>query len=215
MNIPVVYEDKWLMVVDKPSGLLVIPTPRNEARTLTSVLNSEAKARGFAYRLHPCHRLDRDTSGLVIYAKGKSHQQAMMRIFKEKKIRKTYLGFAHGKLAEARGRINYPIDGQPSLTEYKTIEECKAFTVIEIMPLTGRKNQIRIHFKRIGHPLVGERRFAFRKDFVLNAKRLCLHASRLEFTHPVTAQAVRIQSPLPEYLTLFLQHHHASYEADN
>lgn len=215
MNIPVVYEDKWLMIVDKPSGLLVIPTPRNEARTLTSILNNEAKARGAAYRLHPCHRLDRDTSGLVIYAKGKSLQQAMMRIFKEKKIKKTYLGFVQGMLAKARGRISHPIDGQPSATDYRTIAQCKDFAVVEIMPETGRKNQIRLHFKRIGHPLVGERRFAFRKDFATKAKRLCLHASRLEFRHPVTGNAVGVQSPLPEYLNLFLKQHHVAYEANS
>ncbi|MDD5565812.1 MAG: RNA pseudouridine synthase [Candidatus Omnitrophica bacterium] len=215
MNIPVVYQDKWLMVVDKPSGLLVIPTPRNEARTLTSILNSDAKAKGLAYRLHPCHRLDRDTSGLVIYAKGKSFQQAMMRMFKEKKIKKTYLGFVQGALAKAHGRISYPIDSQPSSTEYRTIKACKDFTVVAIMPETGRKNQIRIHFKRIGHPLVGERRFAFRKDFAIKAKRLCLHAQQLVFRHPVTGQEVRVKSALPEYFKLFLQQHRVSYEAKN
>ncbi|MEW6074827.1 MAG: RNA pseudouridine synthase [Candidatus Omnitrophota bacterium] len=213
MNIPVAYEDKWLMIMDKPSGLLVIPTPRNETRTLTSILNSDAKAKGLAYRLHPCHRLDRDTSGLVIYAKGKSLQQAMMRMFKEKKIKKTYLGFVQGALVKAGGRISHPIDSQPSLTEYNTIKAYKDFTVVKIMPETGRKNQIRIHFKRIGHPLVGERRFAFRKDFAIKAKRLCLHAQQLEFRHPVTGQEVRVESALPEYFKLFLQQHNAPYEA--
>ena len=71
MNIPVVYEDDWLLIVDKPAGMLTIPSPRKEARTLTAVLNEDLKTKGLPYRLHPCHRLDKETSGLIIYAKGK------------------------------------------------------------------------------------------------------------------------------------------------
>ena len=76
--VPVIYEDEWLVIVDKPSGLLVIPTPKNERHTLTNMLNEQLQKDGVTYRLHPCHRLDRDTSGLVIYAKGKAMQQKMM-----------------------------------------------------------------------------------------------------------------------------------------
>ena len=82
MNIPIIYEDEWLLVADKPSGLLTVPTPKNEKRTLTSILN-----------LYPCHRLDRETSGLIIYAKDKSTQQKMMDEFRGRKVKKTYLAF--------------------------------------------------------------------------------------------------------------------------
>ena len=88
MNISIIYEDDWLLVADKPSGLLVIPTPKKESRTLTNILNEDLQNRGIPYRLHPCHRLDRETSGLIIYAKGKSVQQKMMHEFKEKKVKK-------------------------------------------------------------------------------------------------------------------------------
>lgn len=196
MNIPVIYEDNWLLIVNKPAGLLTIPTPKNEPRTLTSILNA-----------HPCHRLDRETSGLIIYAKGKSVQKKMMRLFQDKKIKKTYLAFVHGSLKQNSGEIKNPIDGLSAATQYKVIAKRKDFSIVEVHPLTGRTNQVRIHFKQIGHPLVGESRFAFRRDFALKAKRACLHAQSLEFTHPVTGKILRLQADLAQDLKNFLAKH--------
>jgi 23S rRNA pseudouridine1911/1915/1917 synthase len=206
-NIPVLYEDDWLLIVDKPSGLLTIPTPKNESRTLTSILNADLKNKGLSYRLHPCHRLDRETSGLIIYAKGKSAQKKMMELFKQKKIKKTYIAFVQGKLPLDRGDIGYPIDGRNALTEYRVLEIRKNFSVLKITPLTGRTNQIRIHFKYIGHPLVGETKFAFRKDYKLKAKRLCLHAAHLSFVHPIAQKTISINCNLAKDLEDFLKTH--------
>jgi len=196
MNVPVIYEDDWLLVVDKPSGLLVIPTPKNEKRTLTSILH-----------LHPCHRLDRETSGLIIYAKGKSVQKKMMDEFKQRKVKKTYIAFVQGILSKNQGQMQNPIEGQNAITKYKVIQRKKDFTVIEVMPLTGRTNQIRLHFKQIRHPVVGETRFAFRRDFALKAKRLCLHAKALEFIHPVTKKYINLSIDLAKDLKEFLDSH--------
>jgi len=204
VNIPIIYEDNWLLAVNKPSGLLTIPTPKKEQRTLTSILNEDLEQRGLSYRLHPCHRLDRETSGLILYAKGKSIQKKMMDEFKRKKIRKTYIAFVQGVIPKNYGEIKESIDGQSAITKYKVIQTRKDFTVVEIMPLTGRTNQIRIHFKEIGHPVVGETKYAFRRDFKLRAKRLCLHAKRLEFTHPITKKYIRIEADLPLDLKEFL-----------
>jgi len=206
-NIPVLYEDDWLLIVDKPSGLLTIPTPKNESRTLTSILNADSKSKGLSYRLHPCHRLDRETSGLIIYAKGKSAQKKMMELFKQKKIKKTYIAFVQGKLPLDRGDIGYPIDGRDALTEYRVLEIRKNFSILKITPLTGRTNQIRIHFKDIGHPLVGEAKFAFRRDYLLKAKRICLHAKELQFIHPITNKNISLDSELPRDLLKFLEDH--------
>ena len=196
MNIPVIYEDAWLLVADKPSGLLVIPTPKNEKRTLTSILG-----------LHPCHRLDRQTSGLIIYAKGKSVQKKMMDEFKQKKVKKTYIAFVQGNVSGNQGQIQNPIEGQKAITKYRVIQRIKDFTVVEVMPLTGRTNQIRIHFKQIHYPIVGETKFAFRRDFALKAKRLCLHAKALEFIHPVTKKHIHLSIDLPQDLKEFLNNH--------
>jgi len=195
------------LVADKPSGLLVIPTPRNEQRTLTSILNEDLGKRGLSYRLHPCHRLDRETSGLIIYAKGKSVQKKMMDEFKHKEIKKTYIAFLQGILSKNDGQIDNPIAGLSAITKYKVIQRRKDFTVVEVMPLTGRTNQIRIHLKEIGHPIVGETRFAFRRDFALKAKRLCLHAQTLEFMHPVTKKNIFLSSILPQDLKKILNSH--------
>jgi len=207
MNVPIIYEDDWLLVVDKPAGLLTIPTPRKESRTLTSILNEDLAKRGELYRLHPCHRLDRETSGLIIYAKGKSIQKKMMDEFKYKRVKKTYIAFVQGILPKNQAEIEMSIDDQNAITEYKVVQRRKDFTVVKVIPLTGRRNQIRIHFKNIGHPLVGETKFAFRKDYRLKAKRTCLHAQSLEFTHPITKNIVRIDSGLPKDLEGFLKTH--------
>ena len=193
MNIPIIYEDEWLLVVDKPSGLLVIPTPKKESRTLTSILG-----------LHPCHRLDRETSGLIIYAKSKSIQQKVMDQFRQKNIKKTYIAFVSGIPFKPEGEIKVPIEGATAITRYKVIEKRKDFAIVEVNPVTGRTNQIRIHFKSIGHSVLGERKFAFRKDFTIKAKRLCLHAQDLKFLHPVTKQYITLHSELPQDLKEFL-----------
>jgi len=207
MNIPVVYEDDWLFIVDKPAGLLTVPTPKKESRTLTSIINEEVRQRGKNYRLYPCHRLDRDTSGLLIYAKGKSVQKKMMSAFKERMIAKQYIAFLQGRLPNERGEIKAPIEGRSAVTQYKVIQGRSNFDIVEVFPLTGRTNQIRIHFKMIGHPVVGETRYAFRRDFSLKAKYLCLHAQGLEFAHPETKKILRLYINLPERLQDFLSKH--------
>ncbi|RKY31670.1 MAG: hypothetical protein DRP74_04335 [Candidatus Omnitrophota bacterium] len=203
-NIPVVYEDEWFLVIDKPAGLLTIPSPKKDSRVLTNILNEDLKRRGVSYRLHPCHRLDKETSGLIIYAKGKSSQHKMMEEFKQKRIKKTYLAFVQGLLKKNQGNIDFPIEGRPACTKYKILQRKKDFTIVEVNPLTGRKNQIRIHFKQIGHPLVGEDKFAFRRDFRLRSKNLCLHAKALEFRHPFTKKTLYLNSPLPMKMRDFL-----------
>jgi 23S rRNA pseudouridine1911/1915/1917 synthase len=207
LNIPIVFEDDWLLVVNKPAGLLSVPTPKNESRTLTSILNQDAQARGLNYRLHPCHRLDRETSGLLIYAKGKSVEEKMIGAFRDRLVGKKYIAFVHGKLSQPQGSISSAIEGKSALTKYRVIQEKSNYSVVEVFPVSGRTNQIRIHFKHIQHPLVGEDKFAYRKDFRLRAKRICLHANYLEFKHPQTAKMVVIKSPLAEDLQKFLDDH--------
>jgi 23S rRNA pseudouridine1911/1915/1917 synthase len=207
VNIPVLYEDDWLLVADKPSGLLVIPTPKREKRTLTSILNEDLKLKGLAYRLHPCHRLDRQTSGIIVYAKGKSAQHKMMEEFKGKRVKKKYIAFLQGKVREDEGKISMPIEGESALTRFKVLQRQDNFSVVEAQPITGRTNQLRIHFKNIGHPILGEEKFAFRKDFSLRAKRLCLQAKEIEFTHPITKKNITIRIDLADYLKEFLTKH--------
>ncbi|MDD4981777.1 MAG: RluA family pseudouridine synthase [Candidatus Omnitrophica bacterium] len=196
MNIPIVYEDDGLLVVEKPSGLLTVPTPKNEQRTLTSILG-----------LYPCHRLDRNTSGLIIYAKTKALQQKMADEFRQRKVNKVYVAFINGLPLKGEGIIENKIEGMFAKTQYRVVERRNGFAVVQVRPFTGRTNQIRIHFKSIGHPILGEDKFAFRKDFKIKAKRLMLHASRLEFKHPLSEKVMVIDSEIPQAMKDFLEEH--------
>ena len=205
----IVYEDKDLVVVDKSSGVLVIPTPKKETNTLTDLLNRDLDLRNIEANAYPCHRLDRETSGLIVYAKGKSVQHRMMDEFKKRAVKKTYIAFAQGEVKEPSGTITRNIYDKnkgrsiPAVTKYKVVERKSGFSVLEVEPVTGRTNQIRIHLKDIGHPIVGESVYAFRKDYKLRFRRVALHAHRIGFKHPVTGERMEFESPLPADMESF------------
>ncbi|MFH1189849.1 MAG: RluA family pseudouridine synthase [Candidatus Omnitrophota bacterium] len=206
-----VYEDAQLIVIDKPSGMLVIPTPRKETDTLTDLVNADLDERGIEVNAYPCHRLDRETSGLIVYAKGKSVQQAMMEEFRKRSVKKTYVAFVHGIVKKRFDTITESIynrnksRAEEAVTKYTVLERRASYTVVEVQPVTGRTNQIRIHMKSIGHPLVGETVYAFRRDFKLRFKRAALHAKRLGFIHPATGAKMSFESPLPADMENFLK----------
>jgi RluA family pseudouridine synthase len=208
-------------VFNKPSGLLVIPTDKNEDHTLVNIVN---KGRGLSpgtqgdspLHLYPAHRLDRDTSGAILFAKGKDCQQKLMQFFKDKQVNKTYVAFVHGRVAEPRGKIRIPIKdfhqrkfarhlpAQSALTHYEVKDYYKDFTAVKVMPITGRTNQIRIHFAKIGHPLVGEDKYAFRRDFALRFRRTALHALRLEWPQMAGGGMIKVEAPLAADMAEFL-----------
>ena len=200
----IVYEDDAIIVVDKPSGMLVIPTPKGETNTLTDLLNRGLDDRGVGVNAYPCHRIDRETSGLVIYAKGKAMQRKVMDQFHEKRVSKHYVAFVHGRVKKDFDTISKSIYNKSkhkhdsAVTKYRVSERRKDFTVLEAEPVTGRTNQIRIHFAMIGHPLVGESVYAFRRDFALRFRRTALHARRVEFGHPVTGKRLVFTAPIPD-----------------
>lgn len=202
----VTYEDEWLMVIDKPSGMLVIPTPKKEIDTLTESLNRSLDGRGAGPNAYPCHRLDRETSGLIIYAKGKRVQRLMMDEFKKRRVKKKYIAFVDGTVKHTPGGISKAIfnrnkkRNEAAVTRYRVLRRMRYHTMLEAEPVTGRTNQIRIHMAGIGHPILGERIYAFRRDFKVKFNRLALHAAGIEFTHPVTGKNMSFASPLPEDL---------------
>ncbi|MFA5795143.1 MAG: RluA family pseudouridine synthase [Candidatus Brocadiia bacterium] len=209
MNKPytMVFEDDQIMVVDKSAGLLVIPTPAGETHTLTDLLNRELTAKGQTSRAHPCHRLDRETSGLILYAKGKATQQSLMEQFHKHLVKKKYICFAQGYIKTGPNNwmtIDSPLEGKHALTRYRVTKlDLRGFSIVEVEPETGLTNQIRLHFKAIRHPLVGERRFSYAKDYALKFRRVALHATYLSFQHPVTKEQLEFTSPLPPDMAEF------------
>jgi 23S rRNA pseudouridine1911/1915/1917 synthase len=202
--IDIIYEDEFIIAVNKPSGVLVIPTPKNETNTLTDKINLEFQKRGLSVKAHPCHRLDRETSGIILYAKGKKMQQRMMELFHEHSIKKIYIAIASGNITKKAGEIKLYIEGKPAITNYRVLKSTTDYSIVEVEPLTGRTNQIRIHFKHIGHPLLGETKFAFRKDFKIKFKRVALHAHELEFIHPETKELIKLVAPIPEDINKYI-----------
>ena len=205
--IKILYEDDYYIVFDKPANLLVIPTPKNEENTLVNIVNEQYKAPNRDYTLHPCHRLDRETSGIIIFAKGKKNQRLMMDEFKKRTIKKEYLTIVHGNIRYPHGEIKKPIiheKKEPALTRYTTIKTQKLYSVLKVYPITGRTNQIRIHMSMIGHPILGERKYARGKDHRLKFRRVALHAKRIEFLHPITHKHIIIECPIPKDIEEFL-----------
>jgi len=209
-SLGILYEDDCYVVFDKPSGTLVIPSPQKEKNTLIHLVNQQYAPGAVEYRLHPCHRLDRDTSGAILFAKGKKNQQLMMREFFQRNVKKKYIAFVQGRLKNMQGTIRSAIvdyDGQKfsrkpqpktAITHYRVLQFRKNYCVVEVLPITGRTNQIRIHFSEMGHPLLGDRKYAEGKNFLVKFKRAALHASELEWMHPVYHRWIKVQSPLSE-----------------
>ena len=221
-SIKVLYNDDYYAAFDKPAGLLAIPSPKREKHTLLSLVNAPLAASSQGGRLHPCHRLDRDTSGVILFAVGKKNQKIMMEEFRRRKVQKIYIAFIQGRLKIPSGEIKSRIRHFDSsrfhpphrrsvalraITRYRVIETKKDFSILEVTPVTGRTNQIRIHFSQLGHPLVGERQYAFGKDYALKFRRTALHALSLSFLHPVFKREIRIHSPLPEDMEQFRLRH--------
>lgn len=195
----IIYEDQDLVILNKPAGILTVPTPKKEHHTLTNLLNEFLRRRGNAdIRAYPCHRLDRDTSGLIIYAKSKHIQQAVMEQFKHGQVQKAYVAFVRGELKRPVGILSFPIESKKAITKYKLLQRRRGYSIIEARPTTGRTNQIRIHCAMIGHPLLGERQFAFGRDFSVKFHRVALHASRLALPHPRTGGRLELHCPLPD-----------------
>jgi 23S rRNA pseudouridine1911/1915/1917 synthase len=224
IEIHVVYEDDDLLIVDKPSGLVVHPAPGHWRGTLVNAL----LARGDHYggiagvaRPGIVHRLDRDTSGLLIVARNDAAQAGVMAQLKARRVRKTYLALVQGTVSAAVGRIEAPIgrdpkdrkrmavvtDGRPSVTGYRVRERFAGWTVLELDLITGRTHQIRVHLAALGHPVAGDVVYGTgtARKGPDGLERLFLHAWRLELVSPTSGKLVRVEAPLPASLEAALE----------
>jgi len=211
----IVFEDECLVVINKKAKLLVQPSPKKESLTITSLLAFALKQPVFA-----CHRLDRQTTGLLIYAKDSSMQNKLMQEFKSGAVEKRYFAFIRGRLEKKRGVFRGAIidrEGRcfgerkkQAETIFRVIENLGAWSFIELKPLTGRTNQLRIQLAQKGHPILGERKYAFGKDFPVKFRRLALHAFFLSFRHPMSRERLRFEIPLAPDMQAFLSNYRHS-----
>ncbi len=213
----IIYHDSDLLVIDKPPGLTVYPAPGHPSHTLVNaILARFPELPGDSLRPGIVHRLDKDTSGLMVVATKSSAQQDLARQFKAHLVSKAYLVLVRGHLTPERGAIDAAIgrdphnrkrmavvaQGKQARTDYQVINYIGKYTLLEVRPQTGRTHQIRVHFTAIGFPVVGDKIYGVKSPFL---SRQFLHAFRLGFTHPTTGQHVEFTANLPADLTKALE----------
>jgi 23S rRNA pseudouridine1911/1915/1917 synthase len=217
----VLYEDDWLLVIDKPAGLVVHPAPGHWRGTLVSALLHHWQ--GAPSGLDPLrpgivHRLDKDTSGVLVIAKDAATLAELARQFKDREVDKQYVAVVWGSLRSERGTIAHPIarhpahrkrmavraGGREAVTRYEVLERFDALTFVRLFPRTGRTHQLRVHLAAIGHPIVGDLLYGRQRrgDPRVHAARQALHAERISFRHPRTGQRVSFSAPLPDDMAL-------------
>jgi tRNA pseudouridine32 synthase/23S rRNA pseudouridine746 synthase/23S rRNA pseudouridine1911/1915/1917 synthase len=209
-GLPILHEDRDILVVDKPAGLLTIGTERDKSRTAHYLLNDyvrkgDPKSRN---RVYVVHRLDQDTSGILLFAKSEQAKKFLQEHWEQ--TDKRYLAIVHGRLTPREGTISTFLAentaqrvystpdaarGKLSHTAYKVVKETRGFSLLEIHLLTGRKHQIRVHFAEKGHPVVGDRKYGSGDPV---SKRLALHARSISFIHPYNGRTMSFDTGMPE-----------------
>ncbi len=224
MDLKIVYEDKDLLVIDKPVGMVVHPAPGNRDKTLVNALlahcGKSLSGIGGVARPGIVHRLDKDTSGLIVVAKNDVAHQALTRQFADRSLSRTYQAIVWGVPVRGTGSVNAPIGrhphdrkkmtviarGKTSLTHYKVLESFEGAALVECKLATGRTHQIRVHLAHIKHPVAGDPVYGARKtrlagaaqEALHNFPRQALHAMQLQFIHPRTNKPVRFATKLPK-----------------
>jgi 23S rRNA pseudouridine1911/1915/1917 synthase len=210
----IVFEDAHLVVVDKPIGLITHSAPGSPGPSLASVLAARGLAGGGEEeRPGIVHRLDKETSGLLVVARDDETLTALQRMMRKREIDREYVALVHGRPPSLAGRIEAPIgrdpgnrtrravDGigpRPAITHFELVEAFPDYTLESVHLETGRTHQIRVHFAAIGHPVVGDPLYGPSSSDTLGLKHQALHAHRLVFDHPVTGERIDVTSPLPD-----------------
>ena len=216
IDVEVIYEDKDIIVVNKPKGLVVHPANGNPDGTLVNAIMAMCKGSlsGIGGEIRPgiVHRLDKDTSGLLIIAKNDQAHINMSKQIKDRQVKKIYIALVKGRTKEEEATINMPIgrstkdrkkmavrkDGKEAITHFKVLRRYNNYTLLEVKIDTGRTHQIRVHMAEIGHPVVGDMVYSNGKnEFGIQGQML--HAKSLDFKHPITGKQMHLEAELPDY----------------
>jgi 23S rRNA pseudouridine1911/1915/1917 synthase len=217
----VIYQDDHLLAVNKPAGMVVHPAYGHQSGTLVNAVLAycpQTADVGGPERAGIVHRLDKDTSGLILIAKDEVTHAALQRRFKRRQVKKTYLALVEGCPEPRQGLIDAPIgrdkrqrkqmavvrSGRQARTAYRVVERFDDYSLVELQPETGRTHQLRVHLAWLGSPVVGDRVYGYRKQRLLQERHF-LHAHKLELTHPATGAALSLTAPLPDDLANLLR----------
>lgn len=214
-GVEIVYEDNDLMVVEKDEGLLSVATEKERVMTVYHQLLAYERSKNRRNQVFVVHRLDRDTSGLMLFAKRRHVQKVLQNSWHKLVNKRMYAALVEGKVERQQGTISSWLkenkahvvysskkrgDGQHAVTHYQVVQKNNRYSLLDVHLETGRKNQIRVHMKDIGHPVVGDQKYGSKKDPI---GRLGLHAKKLGFTHPITKEYMQFTSNPPQS---FVQH---------
>lgn len=212
----IVYEDHHLIVIDKMAGLLSMATKNEKRNTAFSLLSKHVKKQDSVNKIFIVHRLDRETSGLMLFAKSEPVKMKLQEFWNETVIDRTYIAVVEGMVEKQEGTIlsylsedkvfkmhssQAPAAGKKAVTHFSVLKKNEAYSLLKVNLETGRKNQIRIHLKEMGHPIAGDKKY----DATTNPiKRLGLHATKITFIHPVTGEKMNFETKIPRaFMRLF------------
>ena len=216
----ILFEDEAIIVIDKSAGLLSVATKNEKRRTAYSMLSDYVKRTDTSNKIFIVHRLDRETSGLMVYAKNEQTKKLLQENWNGAETQKSYVALVEGKLEKPEGTIvsyltedkvfkvhssQNPKKGFKAVTHYSVIEANSAFSLLEIKIETGRKNQIRVHMEELGHSIVGDKKYGATSSPI---RRLGLHAQKLEFLHPSSGEKLRFETKIPPAFYSVLKRKH-------
>lgn len=209
-NIPlnIIYEDDYLLVINKPANIAIHPSILHFDNSLSNGVKFYFDKLGLKKKIRIVNRLDRNTSGIVVFAKNEYIQECLIKQMKTKELKKEYLAIAKGVLESKSGTLNFPIarkegsiiertvssDGDSAITHYDVVKEFNNLSLVHIVLETGRTHQIRVHFSHIGHPILGDTLYGSPSELI---NRQALHSYKLTFIHPVTKKVLSLEVPLP------------------
>lgn len=215
-RLEILFEDPYLIVIAKEAGLLSIATEQEKEQTAYSILSDHIKKRDPKNRIFIVHRLDRDTSGVMLFAKSEKVKELLQKDWKDVVEERSYIAITEGTVNSPEGTITSwlkenktftmyssqnPNGGQKAITHYRVLKKNKNYSMLEVCLETGRKNQIRVHMQDLGHSIIGDKKYGSTKNPL---RRMGLHARVLAFRHPITGEDVRFETEIPkDFLSLF------------